>query len=78
MPKQRAPENETREQRFKRIATMRTNRALDDLRLLGNLSNKSAYSYSDEDVRRIFSAVENQLKSVKAKFKSPKKKEFKL
>lgn len=70
---------EDRAQRFKRIATYRTNEVIDKLRLLGNLSNKANYDYSNEEVGKIFSAVESQLKIAKARFASPKKKnEFKL
>jgi len=32
---------------FVRLAEGRVNRALKDIRLIGNLSNRSAYSYSD-------------------------------
>lgn len=70
---------EDRTQRFKRIANYRTNEVLDKLRLLGNLSNRANYDYSDEDASRIFSAIDSQLKIVKMKFTSSKKKrEFKL
>lgn len=71
--------SEDRGQRFKRIATYRTNEVLDKLRLLGNLSNRTNYDYSEEEVNKIFAAIDNQLKTIKAKFHSPKRKnEFKL
>jgi hypothetical protein len=70
---------EDRAQRFKRIATYRTNEVLEKLRLLGNLSNKANYDYSEEEINKIFSAVETQLKIVKTKFMSSKKrKDFAL
>jgi len=65
-------------ERFKRLATKRTNAILDKLRLLGNLSSKSNYDYSDDEVNKIFSAIESQLKIAKVKFHGHKKKEFKL
>ncbi len=70
--------NETAEIRFKRIATVRTNAVLDKLRILGNLSNRQMYSYSEEDINKIFSAINKQIKEVKAKFNSQKEKKFKL
>lgn len=70
--------NETRFDRFKRLATRRTNAALDKLRLLGNLSNKSNYDYSDEDIRKIFSAIETQIREIKSKFTKGKKNDFRL
>lgn len=70
--------NETPEQRFKRIAEVRTNAVLDRLRILGNLSNRQMYSYSEEDIDKIFSAITKQIKEVRAKFNSRKEKRFKL
>ncbi len=70
--------NETSEERFKRIATVRTNAVLDKLRILGNLSNRQMYSYSEEDINKIFSAINKQLREIRAKFNSRKEEEFKL
>ena len=75
---ERANNNETPKERFKRIATVRTNAVLDRLRILGNLSNRQMYSYSEEDINKIFSAISKQLKEVRVKFNSRKEKEFKL
>ncbi len=69
---------EGRNERFKRIANRRTNNILNQIRLLGNLSNKSTYDYSEDEVNKIFSAIETQLRIAKAKFQSHRKKEFKL
>lgn len=69
---------ESRNERFKRIATRRTNNILHHTRLLGNLSNKSTYDYSDDEVNKIFSAIESHLKMAKIKFLSHRRKEFKL
>ena len=61
-------ENETKEQKFKRIASRRTQRILNDLRLLGNCSRKRTYSYTKEDVRKIFTTIERELRRVKSLF----------
>ena len=71
-------DNETPEERFKRIATLRTNAVLDRLRILGNLSNRQMYGYSEKDIRKIFSAINKQVKEVRAKFNSQKQDRFKL
>lgn len=57
-------------ERFLRIAENRTNRILEDLRLLGNCANTNNYEYSDEDVNKIFNAIEKDLRIQKSKFKS--------
>lgn len=59
---------ESKEERFQRIATARTLKILDDLRLLGNCANKYVYSYSKEDVNKLFSTIEKELESVKSLF----------
>ncbi len=74
----RVNNNETPEQRFKRVAEARTNAVLDKLRVLGNLSNKQIYSYTEEDIDKIFSAINKRLREVRAKFNSQKKGRFKL
>ena len=64
--------DETKEDKFKRIATARTLRILNDLRLLGNCANTNTYSYSEADINKIFSAAEKEFKRVKALFADPK------
>lgn len=72
--------NESKRDRFVRLAEARTNRILDDLRLLGNCSSKTNYEYTDSDVKKIFTAIENELKVVKARYQGREGKDerFKL
>lgn len=65
-------QNENPRKRFKRLATKRANEVLYRLKVLGNCSNKSFYYYTDDDINKIFSALEDQMRFVKAKFKSPR------
>ncbi|MBW2321487.1 MAG: hypothetical protein JRF31_11765 [Deltaproteobacteria bacterium] len=69
---------ETRQERFRRVATRRTNEILNRIRVLGNCSNKSSYSYTEEDIKKIFSAIEGALRSTKAMFGDIKKNNFQL
>lgn len=59
---------ETKRERFVRLAEARTNKIIDMVRLLGNCSSTSNYEYTEEDVRKIFTAIERELKITKAKF----------
>jgi len=70
--------NEPKREKFKRLASKRTTALLNQLRLLGNLSNRANYEYNEVDVRKIFKAVDEQLKFVKGKFLQKTKREFKL
>lgn len=54
--------------RFKRVAENRTNKIIDQIRLLGNCANRSNYEYSEDDVKKIFSAIESELKETKSKY----------
>jgi len=54
--------------RFVILAESRTKRAMKDIRLIGNLSNKSNYSYNQEDVFKIFRVLDSELKSAKKRF----------
>ena len=68
-----------KQERFNRIATNRTNKILDMLRLLGNCSNTSNYSYSEEQFKKIFLSIENEVKEQKSKFgRKEKNKKFSL
>ncbi|MEE9453511.1 MAG: hypothetical protein V3V13_03895 [Paracoccaceae bacterium] len=55
-------------QKFIDLAESRVTKTIKDIRLIGNLSNKSAYSYSDEDVRKIFKALQKEIDASKIRF----------
>ena len=66
-------------ERFKRVAENRTNKIINQSRLLGNCANKSNYEYSEEDVKKIFSAIEAEIKETKSKYQTKtKSKKFEL
>lgn len=65
---------ENRNARFKRLAEARTEKVLDMLDLIGNLSNKSFYEYTDEEIKAVFDAIEKSVKENKDKFNKNKKK----
>lgn len=54
--------------KFVDLAEKRVRRALKDLKLIGNLSNRSNYSYTNEDVKKIVRALQNAVNEVKARF----------
>ena len=65
---------ENKSEKFKRIATKRTVDIIEKIRILGNTSNKSSYSYTEDEVNKIFRTIETELKEQKAKFTKSKKK----
>lgn len=61
-------EQETKRDKFVRLAEARTNKIIDMLQLLGNCSNTSAYDYTQADVEKIFNAIENEVREAKKKY----------
>ncbi len=61
---------ETKREKFVRMAEARTIKIISMVRLLGNCSNRLAYEYSDKDVTKIFSAIEGAVADAKKRFKS--------
>ena len=53
---------------FKRLAESRTNKILDSLVLLGNLSNTSYYDYSMDQIDEILTVIEEEVKQQKMRF----------
>ena len=70
--------SEAKRDAFKRLATKRTNALIEKIRILGHCANPWQYEYSEEDVRKIFRAVDSELKAVKAKFRNSTKSNFQL
>jgi DNA polymerase IIIc chi subunit len=63
---------------FLRLAEKRTNAVMEKIRVLSNCSNPHAYEYDEEDVRRIFAAIDKELKAARARFMNHRKREFRL
>jgi hypothetical protein len=57
--------------KFRELAEKRTNRALDAIRLIGNLSNRQTYCYEDAEVRKILRALKDAVGEVEARFNKP-------
>ncbi len=60
--------NETKRDRFVRLAEARTNKIISMVRLLGNCSNTRIYEYNRDDIKKIFGTIEEELKNAKARF----------
>ena len=67
--------------KFVELAEKRMTKALKDIHLIGNLSNKNNYQYTSEDAKKMIAALENAVKNIKKKFdehSSNEQLEFKL
>ena len=71
----------SKREKFVELANKRVTSAIDKLRLIGNLSDKRYYEFTDKDTKQIFDALSKELNSIKTKFISNSKvreKEFNL
>jgi len=72
---------ETKRDKFVRLAEARTNKIIDMIQLLGNCSNLGAYDYTQKDVNKIFSAIQSELDAARKRFnkqESPNSSKFTL
>ena len=58
--------------KFRELAESRTNKALDAIGRIGNLSNRSLYEWEDAEVRKVVKALKDAVSEVEARFASPK------
>lgn len=61
---------EASRQKFRRLAEKRVVRTIKDIRLIGNLSNRSNYRYERSEVDKIFKTLERELKHARARFEN--------
>lgn len=68
--------------KFVELANKRVKKALKAMQLIGNLSNRSNYDYTDEDILKVFKALQDELNECKKRFematKSRRQVEFSL
>jgi len=55
--------------KFVELANKRVTKAIKDIRLVGNLSNRRAYKYEDADAKKIIRALQSELDVLKARFR---------
>lgn len=63
-------EKRDKRERFVELGEARVRKAVQQLRLIGNLSNTSNYDYTADDAQKILGALESEMKLLKAKFQA--------
>lgn len=61
---------ESKEQKFLRISETRINKIEESIKNLENLSDKNTYSYTEQQVDKMFLYLEEKLESAKQRFKN--------
>ena len=63
---------EEKRQRFRSLAEARTNKAIEAITRIGNLSNRQIYEFEEPEIRKIIRALKDTVSSVEARFGSPR------
>lgn len=58
--------------KFRELAESRTNKAIEAIARIGNLSNRQVYEYDEAEVRKIAKALRDAVSQVEARFDAPK------
>jgi hypothetical protein len=70
----KAPEMPPKRAKFREIAEARTNRAIETISRIGNLSNKQLYEWEEAEVKKMMKALRDAVAEVEHRFASPKTK----
>jgi hypothetical protein len=57
-----------RRERFENVAARRVQKIIEFLDSLSNCANKNNYEYTEEDIRKMFSAIKERIKTTEAVF----------
>ncbi len=62
----------TKSEKFRTLAEARTNKAIEAISRIGNLSNRQIYEFEDSEVRKIVRALKDSVATIEARFESPR------
>lgn len=57
--------------KFRKLAESRTNKAIEAISRIGNLSNKQLYEFDESEVRKIVRALRDAVTAVETRFEAP-------
>jgi len=60
----------TKRGNFVRLAEARVTKALKSIKVIGNLSNRTNYEYTEQDVNKIVNALQAEINLMKSRFKN--------
>jgi hypothetical protein len=58
--------------KFRQLAESRTNRAIEAIARVGNLSNHHVYEFDEAEVRKVVRALRDAVSSVESRFTTPR------
>ena len=70
--------DETKKDRFKRVAEKRVQNIINGIRSLAQLSNKKVYEWDGKQLEKIWKTLEQEIENCKSNYTHPETKIFKL
>ena len=58
--------------KFRDLVESRTNKAIEAILRIGNLSNRQIYDFEDAEVKKVIRALKDAVASVETRFESPR------
>jgi len=58
-------------EKFRELASSRTDKALEAIERIGNLSNRQLYEWEEGEVRKVIKALRDEVAKVEARFEAP-------
>lgn len=65
-------EHRDKHQRFRELVESRTNKAIEAILRIGNLSNRQIYQFEDQEVRKVIRAPKDAITMIEGRFQSPR------
>jgi len=62
----------TKHEKFRQLAESRTNKAIEAISRIGNLSNRSLYEWEEAELRKVIKALRDSVSEVEQRFATPK------
>jgi hypothetical protein len=62
----------SKHEKFRALAEARTNKAIEAILRIGNLSNRQIYNFEDTEIRKVLRALKDTVASVEARFEAPR------
>jgi hypothetical protein len=59
-------------EKFRALAESRTNKAIEAILRIGNLSNRQIYDFEQSEVRKVIRALKDAVSLVESRFESPR------
>lgn len=66
------PAESEKRAKFRELAEARTNKAIEAIARIGNLSNRQIYEFDEAEVKKIIKALREAVSAVESKFDSPR------